>query len=232
MTNERPLWVTIPTIGQSEHLVPLLREIEQDDAVDKIILTVNLQEYVAPLRMFFNNARPKIEVVQCWRRGKSLHHGWNFAIEYARKFDAQLAVLNDDISLSEPRAISQVAGLLAEYPSYAIVGLNWQETPESTSPSARPLRAVHGSYRHHGVGGFAWVCDPHKVSLVPDDFVWWYGDDHIFLSAERDGHKIGIASHVHVEHVNALTANSGDHNWTHEAISGDTDAFRRIWPGQ
>ena len=110
--------------------------------------------------------------------------------------------------------------------------MNWQDTPESTSPGARPLRQVHGTYRRHGVGGFAWVCDPHKVVLVPDDFVWWYGDDHIVLSAERDGHFVGIATHAHVEHGHALTANSGEHNWTHDAIPGDREAFKRIWPGE
>jgi hypothetical protein len=228
----RPVWATIPTIGFSEYLIPLVNEIERDRSVDKILLTVNLEKHVEPVQEFFRFGEPTIEVLETWPQGKSLHHGWNTAIELARKENAWLAVLNDDIRLLEADAISQVAGLLSENPSYAIVGPNWQETPESTSPGAPPLRRVHGSYRHHGVGGFAWVCDPHKVVTVPDDFVWWYGDDHIFLSAESEGHALGIANHVHVEHGHALTANSGEHNWTHEAIANDIAAFQRIWPGR
>lgn len=232
MLNDRPIWVTIPTIGHSEYLIPLINEIGRDRAVDKIILTVNIEDKVAPVQDFFRFGEPNIEVVETWPQGKSLHHGWNTAIEFARKENAWLAVLNDDIRILEPSAISHVVGLLADNPSYAIVGLNWQEPPGSTPPGARPLREVHGSYRHHGVGGFAWVCDPHKVVQVPDDFVWWYGDDHIFLSAERDGHRLGIASHVHVEHAHALTANSEGHGWTNESIAADVVAFQRLWPGR
>lgn len=232
MLNDRPVWVTIPTIGYSELLIPLVNEIERDRAVDKILLTVNLEDHVEPVQDFFRFGEPTIEVVETWPQGKSLHHGWNTAIEMARSANAWLAVFNDDIRLFEPSTITQVAGLLSENPSYAIVGLNWEETPESTDPGARPLRQVHGCYRHHGVGGFAWVCDPHKVVLVPDDFVWWYGDDHLVYSAERDGHRVGIAQHFHVEHSHSLTANAIGHNWTHEAIPNDEAAFRRIWPGK
>lgn len=232
MIEDRPVWVTIPTIGYSELLIPLINTIERDRAVDKILLTVNLEEYVEPVEHFFRFGAPGIEVLETWPQGKSLHHGWNTSIELARKENAWLAVLNDDIRLLEPDAISYVSRLLADNPAYAIAGLNWQEPPESTRPGAHPLRQVHGSYRHHGVGGFAWVCDPHKVSLVPDDLVWWYGDDHIFLSAERDGHLIGIATHVHVEHSHAHTAGSGTQDWIHDAVANDQVAFQRIWPGK
>ena len=225
------MWATIPTIGYSHYLIPLINEIEKDRAVDKILLTVNLEEYVEPIMDFFQFGEPTIEVLETWPQGKSLYRGWDTAVELARKENSLLAVLNDDIRLLTPDAVSTVAGLLVEHPSYAIVGMNYSG-PESTSPGAPPLRQVHGSYRHHGVGGFAWVCDPNKVTTVPDDFVWWYGDDHIFFSAERDGHLIGIANHVHVEHANELTASSGEQNWTHEAKVHDHEAFRRIWPGK
>jgi hypothetical protein len=228
----RPLWVTVPTIAYSHYLIPLINELERDRAIDKIVLTVNLEQYVEPIQDFFRFAEPTVEVVETWPQGISLYHGWNYAIEMARKENAWLAVLNDDIRLSTPDAISTVTGLLASNPAYAIAGLNWQESPEHPATGAHPLRQVHGSYRHYGVGGFAWVCDPHKVVTVPDDYVWWYGDDHIFLAAERDGHRIGIATDVHVEHVNELTASSGEQDWTQTAKDEDHDVFQRIWPGQ
>lgn len=231
MTDDRPIWVTIPTIGHSELLLPLLRDLERDRGICKILLTVNLEEYVEPLTDFFKDEYAP-EVVETWQLGKSLYHGWNAAIQRARDANAWLAVLNDDIRLFRQDAISYTALLLDRNPEYAIIGLNWLQAPESTPRDAIPVGQVHGSYRHHGVGGFAWVCDPHKVALVPDDFVWWYGDDHLMLSAEQDGHRIGIASHAHVEHVNALTANSGEQNWTHEAIPNDHMAFQRLWPGR
>lgn len=230
MLGDRPVWVTIPTIGYSPYLIPLVNELERDRAIDQILLTVNLQKHVDPVRDFFRFGEPTIEVVETWPQGKSLYHGWNTSIELACKENAWLAVLNDDIRLLTPNAISHVAGLLASHPSYAIVGLDWSETPESADSGARPLRQVHGSYRHHGVGGWAWVCDPHKIVQVPDDIVWWYGDDHIFLSAEKDGHKLGIANHAHVEHYNEFTASSAEQDWTQTAKITDHEAFRRIWP--
>lgn len=230
MLGGRPILVEIPTIGYSHYLIPLVNALEADRGVDQILLTVNLEEYVEPIQEFFRFGEPEIEVVETWPQGISLYKGWNLAVERARDANAWLAVLNDDIRLFEPNAISQVAGLLAENPAYAIVGLNWLEAPESTPPGARPLRQVHGSYRCHGVGGFAWVCDPHKVDTVPNDLVWWYGDDHIFLSAEKAGYRLGIATHVHVEHANELTASSGEQDWTHEAKVHDHEHFKRIWP--
>lgn len=230
MLGERPVWVTIPTIGYSHYLIPLVNELERDRAIDQILLTVNREEYVESIQDFFRFAEPTVEVIETWPLGISIHHGWNTSIELARKENAWLAVLNDDIRLLTPNAISQVAGILANNPSYAIVGLNWHGTPESANPSARPLRQTHGTYRHGGVGGWAWVCDPHKIETVPDDFVWWYGDDHIVLAAERDGHLVGIANHIKVEHFNEYTAESEGHEWTQSAKIRDHEAFQRIWP--
>jgi hypothetical protein len=227
MLNDRPLWVTIPTIGYSGHLIPLLQHLERDKEIDKILLTVNLAEYVEVIEDFFHICEPKIEVIDTSEQGVSLHHGWNTAIERAREANAWLAVLNDDIELMTPNAISHAARLLDDDPTYAIVGLDWHDPAGSSFP---PIRQTHGTYRHGGIGGWAWVCDPHKVTLVPDDFVWWYGDDHIVFSAERDGHKVGIAAHIHVKHVNELTAASQE--WTHEAKAQDAEAFRRIWPNK
>jgi hypothetical protein len=232
MLKDRPVWAVIPTIGYSELLVPLVNHLEQNDNVDRILLTVNLEEYVEPIKEFFRFSEPNIEIIETWPFGRSLHHGWNVAIEMARQANAWLAVLNDDIELMASDAVAKVAEVMAAHPSYAIVGMNWLEDPENTAPGAEPVRRVHGTYRNHGVGGFAWVCDPLKTDTVPCDFEWWYGDDHLVWSAEDRGYKVGIANHVHVKHVNSLTANSGNHDWIEEAKTRDEISFRRIWPGK
>lgn len=220
----------VPTIGHSELLIPLVNALEQDRAVDKILLTVNLEECVDPVRDFFHLGEPTIEIVETWQSGKSIHLGWNYGIEHARKTESYLAVLNDDIRLFEPNAISHVAGLLAENPSYAVIGLNGHEAPEATKPGAEALRRVHGSYRHHGVWGCAWACDPHKIETVPDDLVHWGGDDFIFFRAMDAGHSLGIANHVHVEHPHPETTASTQ-PWTHEARVKDREAFEKYYPG-
>lgn len=232
MIDGRPVWVSIPTIGHSPYLISLVNAIEQDRAVDKILLTVNLEEYVEPISEFFQLGEPTIEVVPAWKDGPSIHNGWNISIEAALEANAWLAVLNDDIRLIEPNAVSHVAGILAENPSYAIVGFNWQESAQSTRPSARCLSEVCGSYRHHGIGGFAWVCDPHKIRTVPETLIWWGGDDAIFFYAEQDGYKLGIANHVHVEHAHSLTANSGEQTWMADAIAQDRVEFEKLFPGR
>lgn len=232
MIDDRPVWVTIPTIGQSPLLLPLLRDLEADQKVDRVFLTVNLEEFVVPVQEFFGRAYPFIEVIETWQHGKSLHHGWNTSIRDARDSDAWLAVLNDDIVLREESAVGDVAHLLSRSPRYAVIGLNWKESPDNTPHNAPAIKKVKGTYRNQGVGGFAWVCDPHKVVEVPSSFEWWYGDDHIMLSAERDGHLVGLASHVHVEHQESLTTRSSGLDWMKDSIAGDIETFRRTWPGK
>lgn len=228
--DDRPVWVTIPTIGASDLLIPLVNALEQDCGVDKILLTVNIEEYVEPISGFFRLGEPTIEVVETWTTGKSLYHGWNLSIELARKENAWLAVLNDDVRLFEPNAISHVSGLLAVSPAYAIVGLNYFEPPESTHSDAPLLRQVHGTYRHYGVGGFAWVCDPHKVELVPNDLIHWGGDDFIFRRASDANHLLGIANHIHVEHP-APETTAITQPWTQEAKVLDRESYERHYPG-
>lgn len=225
------MWVVIPTIGYSKLLISLIKDLQQDKLIDKIILTVNQKEYVDQIKKIIGFDNPAIEIVETWLMGKSIHHGWNAAIEMARRENALLAILNDDIRIMRYDSISIVARILSDNPSYALIGLNWQ-TPDNADDVDRELRQVHGSYRHGGVGGWAWVCDPHKIVLVPDGLVWWYGDDHIFFSAEQDGHHIGIANNIYVEHINEHTANSGDQNWTHDSKEKDYKKFQRLWPGQ
>lgn len=221
--------MTIPTIGHSPLLIPLVNEIEKDRAVDRILLTVNLEEYVGPVREFFRFGEPHIEIIETWSQGKSLYHGWNTALDLAEKEDAYLAVLNDDIRLFEPNAISHAAQLLETHPKYAIIGLNWQDAP--SSPPAGRIRKVNGSYRHYGVGGFAWVCDPHKMSRVPDDIVHWCGDDFLFYRARDAGHYLGIANNIHVEHP-APETTSVTQPWTFEVRGNDREAFEAYYPGE
>lgn len=230
MLTERPLWVTIPTIGQSELLLPLVRELQRDENIDKVILTVNLEEYVEPIRSFFSGAEAWVEVVETWEQGPSIYHGWNASIKRAREANAYLAVLNDDIRLFEPNAITYSALLLEERPRYAVVGLNWLQPPTVQPPSAQ-MQSVKGSYRHHGVGGFAWVCDPHKVETIPDDLVHWGGDDFIFFRAEDAGYRLGIANHIHVEHP-APETTAHYQSWTHDARIKDREVFDRYYPGR
>lgn len=232
MIGTRPVWVTIPTIGHSNLLVPLIRHLEEDDRVDQIVLTVNLEDHVDTVREIFRFCEPNISIVETWCLGRSIHHGWNTAIQKAREADAFLAILNDDIELVEHDAVYEVAKTLNADPSYAVVGMNYFESPEKTKPDARPVRPVHGSYRHHGVGGFAWVCDPHKVHTVPESLVWWGGDDYCFFRAEEDGYKLGIANHVHVTHVNEATAGSGKCEWAQHAKEQDRIEFNRLFPGK
>lgn len=231
MIEERPVWVTIPTIGYSPLLIPLVNELERDSRIDRILLTVNLQEYVEPVKEFFRFAEPNIKVLETWPQGRSIHYGWNLSMIMAQEANAWLAVLNDDIHLFEPNAISTVARLMSDNRDYAIVGLNWQETPEATDPSAPALRSVTGSYRHYGVGGFAWVCDPHRTQRVPEELVHWGGEDHIIFQAQNAGYKIGIANHVHVEHSHPETTAKAQ-EWTQQAKEQDRITFDRLYPGR
>lgn len=232
MLGNRPVWATIPTIGYSDLLVPLIRHLEEDDRVDHILLTVNLEDHVETVREVFRFCEPNISIIETWCLGRSIHHGWNTAIQKAREADALLAILNDDIEVLTPNGVYEAARLLHSDPSYAVVGMNYFEPPGQTKPNAKPVRPVQGSYRHYGVGGFAWVCDPHKIPTVPESLVWWGGDDYCFFRAMEEGYKLGIANHVHIKHVNEATAGSGEHEWAQQAKEQDRIEFDRMFPGK
>jgi hypothetical protein len=103
-----------------------------------------------------------------------------------------LHVLNDDVTL-DPVAIYNVAAAL-HASTYAIMGYDHRGRPPGGPVT------VHGSYRKHGVPGFAFAVKPDYCARVHEGFTWWGGDDDLFNRTESLGEELAVLPGARVEH--------------------------------
>lgn len=218
MICDRPLYVAIPTIGESHLLKPLVDDLLADSAIDHILLLINqpdveLDDMPASDRLYI-----------ALTDGPSIYPGWNTAIRSGALVNAWLAILNDDIAFMARNTVSQTAQLLCDYPQYVVMGFDYTNTRP-----ADPLepRRVHGSYRMGGIGGFAFMVDTSRCPEVDEQFEWWGGDDDLFFQVEDGGGRLGIATGLTVSHVAETTASK--HAWTFDARDRDRERLRAKW---
>lgn len=130
--------------------------------------------------------------------GLSLHGVWNLGLKRARSSEFCAAVLlNDDVEITS-MAINMLIEALMEHDDYAVVGANY-DTRFLNPDRSKPIRQVFGTYRHHGIGGFAFACRADRCH-VDEQFEWWGGDDDIVKQAMADGWKIGLHEGAPVLH--------------------------------
>lgn len=210
--------VCIPTVGESELLPHLIATLQADETVRRIDLFVNEPErmvdvldQLASLERVHTNTAPE----------RALYPSWNTAIRRARREGVKLAILNDDIALPFEKPIFKALKIWQGCGAdVAVLGFDHTDTVKSG------IHLCRGSYRHHGVPGFAFMVDPEKVREVDERFQWWGGDDDLFFQAEADGHKLGRC-YVRVQHSAESTASKRP--WTHEVRGEDRALMQEKW---
>lgn len=200
----------IPTIGEAPQLRGLVAELLRADV--EVLLTVNRPDVTLPP---FPPLVWRIDVPDT-----SIYHGWNLGLGLARTRRCRVAILNDDIVL-EPGALTDVARLMDDARDVAICGFDY------TQSCLRQLRPVEGSYRHGGIGGWAFIADPTRCPDADEDYEWWYGDDDLFFTVADAGHGLAIAEGCWVTHQGETTARN--HPWTDKAKLRDLARFTAKW---
>lgn len=209
----KPIIAAIPTIGRSPLLKPLVAALLEDGGVDEVLLICNEPEALLDIP-----GSPRIVRVNLQER--SISKWWNWAIRYASVDGSLLALLNDDIAFTVPWAVSRAAGLFDDNHDIVVLGFNYG-LPGSG------IRYVEGSYRHYGVGGFAFMVDTQRCPLVDEQFQWWGTDDDLFMTVVQQGGKLALAMELTVEHVAETTAIT--EQWTYEARALDRERFVKKW---
>lgn len=205
----------IPTIGESP-LLPDLLHLLGEEKVD-VLLLINRDGVV-----FTTPATTNV----LWLPGLSIYREWNLGVGIAQRAGYDVAaILNDDIELA-PGALRRAAGLLVDS-SMVAAGLDYFDGAADRQPA---LRQVRGTYRHGGVGGFAFLVKPEFYLGVDEQFEWWGGDDDLMFQYEAQGHTVGIADGCPVTHVSETTARR--HLWTYEARARDRERFEAKYPGR
>lgn len=208
------LMVAIPTIGMAPQLPALVEECNAAGAYTN--LYVNREDVDVP----FHGAAARYAFLGC-----TIYQCWNYAIKYAAQcgYDA-LAILNDDITL-HPDALTMTAKLLLEADDVVIAGLDWLK--RDCPPQ---LVRCHGGAMYGGVGGYAFVVKPDRCPLVDEQFIWYYGDDDLFLTTERQGGAVATAWGCGVDHSPRTTSRHfPEFDELGEIVQGDMALFRKKW---
>lgn len=192
----------IATIGESEHLAPLVEQLLAEGA--EVQLLVNRADAKVP--SFADERVQRIDLF-----GQTIYQVWNWAIRETR---GPLAILNDDVRL-DAGALPAVLDAMAADENLVAVGFDYEQLP------ARRLRYCTGTYSQHGISGCAFVVDADRCPLVDEQFEWWGGDDDLMVSIEAAGGSMAVLEGAHVEHWSGTT--SRHHDWIHDAVLRDRE---------
>lgn len=124
----------------------------------------------------------------------NVHQAWNSGINLAEVFGADwCCVLNDDIVL-DPGAPALAAHILRARPDVWIAGFDYEGHEDFK------LRDATGSFREHGIGGFAYMIRPNVGLRYDERFNWWGGDDDLVWSCLAAGGKAVVVEGANVSH--------------------------------
>jgi hypothetical protein len=158
---------------------------------------------------------PKLEV---WHPPAHLHHDlygmWNFAwsmlLESYPDEEINLAFLNDDITIPTQEFLAPLAEELRADPDRGIVCPDYR-LPLSAHSVHHGPDLVRGTYRNHGICGWAFMfaAEWHTTRGVPfvdPQFEWWCGDDDLVRQLEIAGAKPAIVTGLPVDHMGEYSA--------------------------
>jgi hypothetical protein len=91
------------------------------------------------------------------------------------------------------------------------------------------LRDVPGSFREHGVPGFAYLNRVAAGYRYDDKFVWWGGDDDLVWTVLRDGRRAVVAEGCWVIHPVGGNTTGRHYPELGVAIGGDRERLLAKW---
>lgn len=214
-------WVMIPTCGESPHLGALLRKLCPDTAVTVVInnMTDSREALALMADCVCNGADVKI-----WEEPANIYQIWNWAIQTGQEqMVSSVSILNDDIDVP-PLSVWWIDGSLRQCESLAVLG--W-DCDHPGSSDLGEIRYVSGTYRKHGVPGFAFAVKPHRVPFIDERFNWWGGDDDLILGAAAMGGRLGVLTGCGVAHHTSTSASARP--WVYEGVADDRQLLFSKW---
>lgn len=174
----------IPTIYESPYFDDLCSELWGEDV--KVIAVCN-RAFDGPL------CADGTYATHLQRPTWGIYRTWNFGMRLGAHLGVPVLVLNDDIIL-EPGAATTVCDELAKG-DWAVLGFDYKPGWWRRGPSP-----TYGTYRHGGVGGFAFGVNPKLCARTDRRFKWWGGDDDLMFATRAAGGKVGIMGGAGVRH--------------------------------
>lgn len=210
---------------------PLLEHLRRHEQVDGIIVMDNGSTDETPEQLNRLRRDPRFVVFDVPH--DNLASMWNRAIRFAAAGRGdELVIANNDVTLA-PGTIAALCNALRDDPSLWAVSPN-PERRVAEGITEAGVREVGGSYRLGGLIGwcFALAAEHWKgiVHPIPEDYEWWYGEDHLFADITHRGGRMARVLGVPCDHVGSGTATDGENDWTTAAIGRDEERFRQRWP--
>ena len=139
---------------------------------------------------------PKLGLYAIWNRGISLARN-------DRPGPAIAVILNDDIEIPAG-TIRALMEALEDDQRIGVLGADYA-TPHLDPVEDPVVSYVRGTYRHGGIGGFAFACRA-DVCHVDEQFEWWGGDDDLVNTAVQAGYRTGVLLGAPVRHPEPETS--------------------------
>lgn len=177
----------IPTIWESEFLGALKWQLLGEDI--RVLMVCNHPD--SNKGTWDNLSVPSETIAN--RPGWSIYRTWNFGMRLGAYLKVPTLILNDDIILN-PGAATKMCDELAKG-EWAVLGFDYKPGWWRNGPTP-----TNGTYRHGGVGGFAFGVNPRLCARVDRRFRWWGGDDDLMFATRDAGGKVGILGGAIVQH--------------------------------
>ena len=160
----------------------------------------------------------------------NIHEMWNYGIESALADPdvTAIAILNNDLDFG-PLSMTECAKALTVQPTLAAVCPNYDGRTIPPGGVVTTTEICAGRYDGTGgLAGFAMVLarDFAETYRFPEDCTWWYGDNDLVLTAQKQGRKLGIVGAATVEHLDG-GGQTGD--WMSNEMREITEADRQVF---
>lgn len=211
--------VTIPTAGESQYIGPLVQS-ARNAGCDVVVVANNAtpaQRQVIDRRCIPDGAT----IVDGGNGVRSLYTIWNQCLEITRQ-DEVGAILNDDVFL-HPDSFARIEASIRQ--GHHVVGWNAFSDPQPRPESK--LKEVHGTYKTHGLAGFAFAYAPQVVPSFDDGFNWWYGDDDWVEQCKAQGLRLWVEQECGIKHHTSTTQLARP--WVMRDVAQDKQRFEEKW---
>lgn len=210
--------VTIPSCGESAHIGKLLTSctaagvrayvaMNNVDSDQSQFLHAAVEEYGGVLVDMGNDI--------------GLYSVWNKCLDLT-KGNAAGAILNDDIYV-HPDSFARIEKSVQE--THGVVG--WDAWAEVAPHPGTELRRVYGTYRTHGLAGFAFAFDPSTAPRFDERYTWWYGDDDWVAQVMKDGVPLNVEAQCGVKHHPSTSQRARP--WVASSVKDDERMFGNKW---
>jgi glycosyltransferase involved in cell wall biosynthesis len=215
--------VIIPTIGAAGSITgDLIETLLGEPDVDEVRIYDNSDTH-SGIDALDGYKRKGVHFI--WQPGETIYKAWNEGMQLADERDC--LILNDDVRIA-PGTVAHMRAVL-DFTQSAVAGIDPTIGHPVVPPTTR-AQQVRGSFRHGGITGNAFMTrlgpQWREVQVHPD-FIWWFGDDSLFFSAERSGLRLVRCVGLGVEHIGG--ASSAAHPVVLESVERDRELLRALW---